>query len=101
MDSVKGPFHYDARAPDDIEFVPLKSSDDTSGQAFTGKSLLEHYETHPDCKHLKPYVPIIKDSPLYPVVLDNEDTVMSLPPIINGDKSKIALHTKNGELFLS
>ena len=101
LDSVKGPFHYDARAPDDIEFVPLKSSDDTSGQAFTGKSLLEHYETHPDCKHLKPYVPIIKDSPLYPVVLDNEDTVMSLPPIINGDKSKIALHTKNGELFLS
>ena len=95
MDAVKGPFHYDARKPDDIEFVPLKSSDDTAGQAFTGRTLLEHYETHPDCKHLKPYVPIIKDSPLYPVVLDNENTILSLPPIINGDRSKITLDTKN------
>ena len=95
MDAVKGPFHYDARKPDEIEFIPLKSSDDTAGQAFTGRTLLEHYETHPDCKHLKPYVPIIKDSPLYPVVLDNENTILSLPPIINGDKSKITLDTKN------
>jgi len=95
MDAVKGPFHYDARCPDDIEFVPLKSSDDTAGQAFTGRTLLEHYETHPDCKHLKPYVPIIKDSSLYPVVLDNENVVLSLPPIINGDRSKITLDTKN------
>ena len=95
LDAVSGPFHYDARCPDDIEFVPLKSSDDTAGQAFTGRTLLQHYATHPDCKHLKPYVPIIQDSPLYPVVLDNEDTVMSLPPIINGDKSKITLGTTN------
>ena len=95
MDAVRAPFHYDARKPDEIEFVPLKSSDDTAGQAFTGRTLLEHYETHPDCKHLKPYVPIIKDSPLYPVILDNENTVLSLPPIINGDKSKITLDTKN------
>mmetsp|Transcript_22612 Transcript_22612/g.50295 ORF Transcript_22612/g.50295 Transcript_22612/m.50295 type:complete len:646 (-) Transcript_22612:80-2017(-) len=95
MDAVRAPFHYDARRPDEIEFVPLKSSDDTAGQAFTGRTLLEHYETHPDCKHLKPYVPIIKNSPLYPVVLDNEDTVLSLPPIINGDRSKITLDTKN------
>jgi len=95
LDSVSGPFHYDARQPDDIEFVPLKSSDDTAGQAFTGRTLLEHYETHPDCKHLKPYVPIIQNSALYPVVLDNEDTVLSLPPIINGDRSKITLNTTN------
>jgi phenylalanyl-tRNA synthetase beta chain len=91
LDSVKGPFSYDARAPTDIQFVPLTS--DT--QSFNAKELLEFYETDPTCKHLKPYVPIIKDAPLYPVVLDSDETVLSLPPIINGNKSKITLDTKN------
>ena len=54
-----------------------------------------HYETDPTCKHLKPYVPIIKDSPVYPVIMDSEETVLSLPPIINGSVSKITLNTKN------
>lgn len=93
MDTVKGPFSYDARSGDDIEFVPLTHS--ASGESFTARSLLDHYETSPLCKHLKPYVPIIKDSPVYPVVLDADETVMSLPPIINGSKSKITLDTTN------
>jgi phenylalanyl-tRNA synthetase beta chain len=93
MDTVKGPFFYDARPGEDIEFVPLTHS--ASGESFHATSLLEHYETSPMCKHLKPYVPIIKDSPVYPVILDAEETVMSLPPIINGSKSKITLDTTN------
>lgn len=93
MDTVKGPFAYDAKPGENIEFVPLTHS--STGESFTGKTLLEHYETEPACKHLKPYVPIIKDSPVYPVVLDAEETVMSLPPIINGSKSKITLDTTN------
>ena len=93
MDTVKGPFVYDARPGDKIEFVPLTHS--STGESFTGKTLLEHYETEPACKHLKPYVPIIKDSPVYPVVLDADENVMSLPPIINGSKSKITLDTTN------
>ena len=93
LDAVKGPFTYDARCPDDFEFVPL--THDAAGTSFTGRELLEHYETDPSCKHLKPYVPIIKESPLYPVVLDADGIVMSLPPIINGARSKISLDTKN------
>ena len=41
------------------------------------------------------YLHIIRDSPVYPVVLDAKRRVMSLPPIINGDHSKISLETKN------
>lgn len=93
MDTVKGPFSYDARPGDSISFVPLTHS--STGQEFDANALLEHYETEPACKHLKPYVPIIKDSPVYPVVLDADETVMSLPPIINGSKSKITLDTTN------
>ncbi|KAL7530611.1 hypothetical protein ACHAWF_003452 [Thalassiosira exigua] len=93
LDSVKGPFAYDARPPKDIKFVPLTHTDE--GREFDGASLMHTYETDASCKHLKPYVPIIKDSPLYPVVLDAEGTVLSLPPIINGSKSRITLDTKN------
>ena len=35
------------------------------------------------------------DSPVYPVVEDSNGVVLSLPPIINGDHSKITLSTKN------
>ena len=91
LDSIKPPFKYDARDPTQINFVPLTPDD----RSFTAKDLMEHYETDPTCKHLKPYVPIIKDSPVYPVIMDSEETVLSLPPIINGSVSKITLNTKN------
>lgn len=45
--------------------------------------------------HLRFYVPIIKDSPVYPLVVDANGVVLSLPPIINGDHSKIKLSTTN------
>lgn len=92
LDSVEGPFVYDARPPADIDFVPLTPSDKGS---FKGNDLMVYYETEVSAKHLKPFVPIIKDSPLYPVIVDAQDRVLSLPPIINGDHSKITLDTKN------
>lgn len=44
---------------------------------------------------LKQYLPIIRDSPLYPVVLDSNNVVLSMPPIINGHHSRITVDTKN------
>jgi phenylalanyl-tRNA synthetase beta chain len=92
LDTVQGPFLYDARVPADIEFVPLTPDDRGPIRA---DALLELYETEPGCKHLKPYVPIIKDSPKYPVIYDSKNTVLSLPPLINGSHSKISLRTRN------
>lgn len=37
-----------------------------------------------DCKHLMPYTDLIYDSPVIPVLVDSEGTVLSLPPLING-----------------
>lgn len=91
MDTVEGPFTYDARPGADINFVPLTPDD----KSFSATELLEFYETQAAGKHLKPYVPIIKHSPLYPVILDSQERVLSLPPIINGSHSKITLNTKN------
>lgn len=40
-------------------------------------------------------MPIIRDKEFYPIIFDSNDVVLSLPPIINGDHSKITLNTKN------
>lgn len=87
LDTLKGPFTYDAKAPKDIKFVPLNQE-----KAMTAEELMEFYSTH---AQLKAYLPIIRDSPVYPVIYDANGVVLSLPPIINGDHSKIKLETKN------
>ena len=87
LDTIKGPFRYMAKTPKDIKFVPLNQT-----KEFTSAELMDLYSTD---SHLKPYLPIIKDSPVYPVIYDSNDVVLSLPPIINGEHSKITLNTKN------
>lgn len=87
LDKLQGPFTFDAKPPKDIRFVPLNQE-----KAMTGEELMEFYSTH---AQLKTYLPIIRDSPVYPVIYDANGVVLSLPPIINGDHSKITLQTKN------
>jgi phenylalanyl-tRNA synthetase beta chain len=57
-----------------------------------GHELMEFYESD---RKLSKFLHIIRDAPRYPVIYDSEDRVLSLPPIINGDHSKISLKTKN------
>jgi phenylalanyl-tRNA synthetase beta chain len=86
-DTIKGPFTYDAKAPKDIKFIPLNQK-----ESFDGVKLMEFYKN--DLK-LKAFLHIIENSPVYPVIQDADGVVLSLPPIINGDHSKIKLATKN------
>ncbi|KAF7715168.1 Phenylalanine--tRNA ligase beta subunit [Penicillium ucsense] len=87
LDTIKGPFTYDALPPKDIKFVPLNQT-----QEMDGEELMTFYEKH---QQLSKYLHIIRDSPVYPVIFDSQRTVCSLPPIINGDHSKISLDTTN------
>lgn len=86
--TVKGPFSYEALPPEDIRFVPLKQT-----QEFQARELLQHYAAND--QKLKRYVPIIQSSIVYPVILDANRTVLSLPPIINGAHSAISLNTRD------
>lgn len=86
--TVQGPFTYEALPPEDIRFTPLKQT-----REFNAKELLEHYLAND--QKLKRFVPIIQSSLVYPVILDANRTVLSLPPIINGAHSAITLDTKN------
>jgi len=86
--TIKGPFTYEALPPNDIRFVPLKQQ-----REFAAGDLLDHYLEN-DLK-LRKFVPIIKDSAVYPVIYDADRTVLSLPPIINGAHSAITLDTRD------
>lgn len=92
LDTIKGPFTYKAQAPSDINFVPLTED---NGKVYESKELLDFYREDPSAKHLKPYTDLIYDSPVYPVIYDADDRVLSMPPIINGKHSRIQLSTTN------
>jgi phenylalanyl-tRNA synthetase beta chain len=87
LDTLKGPFTYEALPPKEISFIPLNQT-----KKMNGEELMQFYEND---KHLGKYLHIIRDSPVYPVIFDSQKTVCSLPPIINSDHSKISLKTKN------
>lgn len=87
LDTIKGPFTYEALPPKDISFIPLNQT-----KKMNGEELMEFYESD---KHLGKYLHIIRDKPVYPVIYDSQKVVCSLPPIINGNHSKITTDTKN------
>lgn len=90
LDSVEGPFSYEALSPEDIKFQHLFAE-----KEMNGKEMLDWFRSDPAGKHIKEYTDIIYDSPVYPVVFDKNRTVLSMPPIINGVVSKIGPQTKN------
>ncbi|XP_043114657.1 LOW QUALITY PROTEIN: phenylalanine--tRNA ligase beta subunit [Puntigrus tetrazona] len=87
LDTVSGPFTYTAKAPGDIRFKPLNQS-----KEYTAAELMSLYKAD---SHLRHYLHIIENEPLYPIIYDSNGIVLSMPPIINGDHSKITLNTKN------
>jgi phenylalanyl-tRNA synthetase beta chain len=44
---------------------------------------------------MKQFLPILADKPKYPVFYDSKKQVLSLPPIINSEATKITMGTKN------
>ncbi|KAL1137504.1 hypothetical protein V6Z11_A12G311900 [Gossypium hirsutum] len=87
LDTLQGPFTYEALPPPEINFVPLKQA-----KNFRADELMEFYKS--DLK-LKKFLHIIENSSVYPVIYDRNRTILSLPPIINSAHSAITLKTKN------
>mmetsp|Transcript_6560 Transcript_6560/g.5890 ORF Transcript_6560/g.5890 Transcript_6560/m.5890 type:complete len:320 (-) Transcript_6560:663-1622(-) len=107
LDSVKGPFVYDAKKPEDIVFKPLDfgkkpfaDKDQPPTQEtqlpppteMNARQVLDYFRNH---QQLREYLHIIENSEVYPVIYDSNGVVLSLPPIINGEHSKINENTKN------
>ncbi|XP_042459888.1 phenylalanine--tRNA ligase beta subunit, cytoplasmic-like [Zingiber officinale] len=62
LDTIEGPFSYEALPPQEINFVPLKQE-----KIFRVDELLEYYKS--DIK-LKKFLHIIENSPAYPMIYD-------------------------------
>lgn len=85
---IKGDVRYRGLSADKIKFKPLNQS-----KEMTGPEIFEHY-INAD-KHLARYVPLVSEAPVVPLFMDSEDNVLSMPPLINSDLTKITLDTKD------
>lgn len=91
LNAVKPPFYYKALPAEAVKFIPLNQT-----REFNGRELMDFYrDPKNDCKHLAPYTDLIYDSPVVPVVCDSNGTVLSLPPLINGNASRMDETTEN------
>ncbi len=83
LDAVTPPFTYKAVSPD-FRFTPLGYED-----AMSMKEILRDVETGQKYRH------IVEKFPVYPLIIDSKDRVISFPPIINGVATKVTNKTKN------
>lgn len=86
-DLVQGPVTYEALPPKDIKFTALKQTKEMD--------CVELFDVLRQDQKLKKFLHIIEDAPRYPVFYDSNRQVLSLPPIINSDTTKIRMDTKN------
>jgi phenylalanyl-tRNA synthetase beta chain len=87
LDTVTGPFYYRALAKKDINFVPLNRTEPVDGDGLM--KLLK------DDPKLSKYLYLLDGFDKYPVMVDSKNVIMSLPPIINSQHTKMTLNTHN------
>ncbi|MEM2315962.1 MAG: phenylalanine--tRNA ligase subunit beta [Candidatus Nezhaarchaeales archaeon] len=84
FDVVKPPITYIAKPLDSFSFVPLGEDKKLKGE--------EIVETHPKGRE---YGWIIKDKGLAPLLIDSNNNILSMPPIINSELTRVTSRTKN------
>jgi phenylalanyl-tRNA synthetase beta chain len=77
--TITGPIHYRTIDPDKEPFVPLGMP----GKKMSGRKILE---SHP--KGVA-YAELLAEHKRYPVLIDAKGQVLSMPPIINSDETKV------------
>lgn len=83
LDPIVFPLNY-TTVPKNFSFIPL----DTQNE-FTIEQILTNLDVGKD------YGYIINDSDKFPLLFDSQKNVLSLPPIVNGNLTRITLDTKN------
>lgn len=85
LDAVAGPITYRTLHPDDEPFEPLGMP----GVQMSGRKILAE---HP--KGVA-YARLLADHDRYPVLIDAEGRVLSMPPIINSESTKLTPGARN------
>jgi len=84
LDSVEPPFAYTTSAPNDVKFVPLDKTEE-----MTLQEILERHE-----KGIA-YKGHVDWALRYPLIVDKLGRVLSFPPIINGELTRVDSRTRN------
>ncbi|MCK5587449.1 MAG: phenylalanine--tRNA ligase subunit beta [Candidatus Lokiarchaeota archaeon] len=84
LDAVEPPFTYLAETPENINFVPLNETEEMNG-----------YEILRKIPKGRDYAHIIDSFDRYPLLVDKNGDVLSLPPIINGNLTRVDMDTRN------
>ena len=83
MDAIQFPVRY-CTVNEDFSYIPFKQE---SRQEI--KSILETSKIGEEYGH------ILRGVERYPIVVDSKDNVLALPPIVNGNTTKISTDTNN------
>lgn len=85
LEKIKFPIRYTAKKPEDISFIPLES-----GRKMNGNDILKNHPTG------KEYGYLLEGKPVYPIFIDADNEILSMPPIINSHNvGKITEKTKD------
>ncbi|MFH1447471.1 MAG: phenylalanine--tRNA ligase subunit beta [Candidatus Micrarchaeota archaeon] len=84
LDPLKPPFSYKAVHPNEISFVPLGMD-----ESLNLEQILKRHPKGQDYAHL------LKDKHMYPIIVDSNNNVLSFPPIINGELTRVSEDTTN------
>ncbi len=84
LDAVTSPFTFTAVEPDKAKFVPLDKTEEMSL-----REILEKHEKGIAYKQLVDW------ATKYPLLMDKEGKVLSMPPIINGELTRVSTSTRN------
>jgi phenylalanyl-tRNA synthetase beta chain len=84
LDKVKPPFTYKAVDPKSVSFIPL----DMSEKMNLAQILVKHPKG-------KDYAWTLEGKKKYPLFVDSMGEVLSFPPIINGELTKLTGNTRN------
>jgi phenylalanyl-tRNA synthetase beta chain len=88
LEKIKLPIRFIAKKPSEIKFLPLESK-----KEMTGAQILRGHPTGREYAHL------LEGMEVYPIFVDANDKVLSMPPIINSEETgRITESTK--EIFI-
>lgn len=88
LEKIKLPIKYEARSPKDIVFTPLEFN-----RELNALQILQQHPAGRDYAHL------LQDLNKFPIFIDSNNKILSMPPIINSnDTGKISHETK--EIFI-
>ncbi len=87
--NVSGPaFRYRAVEPDELHFVPLGFSPSDPAASLTPRQILARHKTGVAYAHL------LSKFSAYPLLTDGVGTVLSMPPIINSESTRVTMATR-------